>query len=126
MLREEGAQVFRQKRHDGRQVGDHAHVAAQPLGMLGEFLPDLVDAEQDAPRVGQRPFLPDRQEKLERRQVQPSQNIVQVVMRTAREGVARNAGRSDQDNHGRRAPSNRMFATPIRQTRTLSPADNGS
>jgi hypothetical protein len=94
--------------------------------MLGEFLPDLVDAEQDAPRVGQRPFLPDRQEKLERRQVQPSQNIVQVVMRTAREGVARNAGRSDQDNHVRRAPSNRMFATPVRQTRTLSPADNGS
>jgi hypothetical protein len=40
--------------------------------------------------------------------------------------MARNAGRSDKDNHVHRALSNRMFATSVRQARTLSPADNGS
>jgi len=132
VLREEGAQVFRQKRHDGRQVGDHAHVAAQPLGMLGEFLPDLVDAEQDAPRVGQqRPA--GRCELHAARVSAPSYRIARKswsVVRSSRLRILFKLSCALRGKAWPGTPAGRTrittFATPIRQTRTLSPADNGS
>jgi hypothetical protein len=61
MLARESAQVFRQKLHDGRDAGMHAHVAAHAVGIFAELALHFFEAEQHRARVVQQAFAGGRQ-----------------------------------------------------------------
>jgi hypothetical protein len=61
MLARESAQVFRQKLHDGRDAGVHAHMAAHAVSVFAELALHFLEAEQHRTRMVQQAFAGRRQ-----------------------------------------------------------------
>ena len=53
MITDEGTEILWQKLHDGGDAGVHAHMAADPIGVLAEFALHFLQTEQDRARMVQ-------------------------------------------------------------------------
>ena len=53
MITDEGTEILGQKLHNSGNAGVHAHMAADPIGVLAEFALHFLQTEQDRARMVQ-------------------------------------------------------------------------